>query len=479
MSLDNPSQSPTPLNQHRPLVELLLLAGPTIAQMASYTVMQFIDTYLLSRLGSLEPTAVGNAGIIAFSFVSFGFGMLMLVNTLVSQKYGRGDFHGAGQSLWQGIWAALAYSALLLPALPFVSRTFEWFGHAPDLARLERQYMQIVLCMVCFKLIGTAFSQFLLGTNRPNAVLVAAVIGVACNMVAALPLVLGWWGVTSRGVAGAAWAQNVGVFVEMIVLIAFAMGSPRLRQKFNVTDWRFRAPEMRVLIEKGSASGLQVVADVLAWGLFGNVVIGELGQTAMTANNFMFRYMVVSFMPAFGISQAVTALVGRYIGRGRPDLARQRAHVGFQVASIYMVLCGVAYIAGGRWLIGCFTTDPEVLRLGVILMVFAGIYQVFDAMYIIYNGALRGAGDTFVPAIATAGLNWSITVAGGWLIAHYHPQWGVTGPWVAALIYGITLGIFMFVRFVQGNWEAIHLEPDSNRVEDSVTLPGFQLTADK
>ena len=45
----------------------------------------------------------------------------------------------------------------------------------------------------------------------------------------------------------------------------------------------------------------------------------------MAANTFMMRYMVVSFMPAFGMGTAVTALVGRYIGRGRPDVAARRA----------------------------------------------------------------------------------------------------------------------------------------------------------
>src|SRR5258706_12262459 len=75
--------------------ELLVLAAPTVAQMASYTVMQFIDTWLLSHYGSnkltgLEPTAASNAGLFAFSLISLGFGAMFVVNTLVSHSYGRG-----------------------------------------------------------------------------------------------------------------------------------------------------------------------------------------------------------------------------------------------------------------------------------------------------------------------------------------------------------------------------------------------------
>src|SRR5262245_47696462 len=67
----------------RPIWELLFLALPTIAQMASYTVMQFGDTWMLAVLGVKEPTAAGNAGIFAFSIIGFGWGVLMCVNTLV------------------------------------------------------------------------------------------------------------------------------------------------------------------------------------------------------------------------------------------------------------------------------------------------------------------------------------------------------------------------------------------------------------
>src|SRR5580698_7878786 len=105
-----------------PLSELLSLALPTVAQMASYTTMQFIDTWILSRLGNAPPTAAANAGILAFAPISFGMGTLVIVNTLVSQSFGRREFKQCGQYLWQGIWLGLVFGLALLPlrsAAPF------------------------------------------------------------------------------------------------------------------------------------------------------------------------------------------------------------------------------------------------------------------------------------------------------------------------------------------------------------------------
>jgi MATE family multidrug resistance protein len=232
---------------------------------------------------------------------------------------------------------------------------------------------------------------------------------------------------------------------------------------------------MKTLLRIGLPSGAQVVADVLAWGAFMNLVMGMFGVAGMAANNFVFRYMSVSFMPAFGISTAVTALVGRYIGRRTPEIGVRRAHLGFVVASAYMLLCAVFFVVFRNQLIGLFTHDPEVRRLGATLLVFAAVYQLFDAMYIVYFGALRGAGDTFIPAIATAVLCWSMTVFGGYMVARHAPQLGPAGPWYVATAYGGILGVFMLVRFTRGSWRSIHL--DQPTASDTVRSANLKTVA--
>ncbi len=458
----------------RALGELLRLAGPTVAQMGSYTLMQFLDTWMLARLGETAPTAAGNSGMFAFSVISLGMGVLWVVNTLVSQSFGRGDFASCGRYLWQGVWFSLTFSLLLLPALPIVNGFFQHLGHSPELVEMEGSYLRIVIGLSVFKLIGTVFAQFLLAINRPNCVFVATFIGVGANAIAAWILVLGHLGVKSMGVPGAAWAQNIGVMVEMTTLILFAV-RPSLRAQFNLKDWRPRAQQIKTLLFVGFPSGLQVVADVLAWSLFGALVMAKFETKAMAANTFMFRYMVVSFMPAFGISAAVTALVGRYIGMGRPDIAQKRANLAFAVTAIYMVACGIFFFLGRNVLIRAFTDDPETLKIGATLLIFCAVYQFFDALYITYNGALRGAGDTLVPAVATAVLNWSLTVFGGYLIAVYFHQFGPAGPWTIATFYGGVLGIFIYVRFRRGHWKKIQLEAPGSKIgPDSARFAGLR-----
>ena len=470
---------PHPLEQARersPLAELLILAMPTVAQQASYTLMQFTDTLMLSRIGDAEAAAAGNAGMLAFSLVGLGVGVLLLVNTLVSQAFGRRDYAACGQFLWQGLWFAFAYSLLSLPVALGARLPFEWSGHARELVDSEAVFFRIMIANMFLKLAATVVSQFLVGVNRPGPVLVATLAGVSVNVVANWVLIFGNLGAPALGLAGSAWGTTIALFIELLILVAF-IARPSIATTFGLADWRPRWRQMKTLLRLGIPTGGQFVADVLAWTLFMMTVMGLFGTAAMAGNTYAFRFWLVSFMPAFGIASAVTALVGRYIGMGRPDIAARRAHLGFAVSAIYMIACGLVFYFARYQLIGLFTSDPEVLRIGATVLVFAAVYQFFDAMYIVYNNALRGAGDTLVPAIAVLVLCWGLMLFGGYQVARYRPDLGPAGPWMVGALYGIILGVFMFVRFQRGRWKSIDLSDRVRGFDALQPAPGATVTA--
>jgi Na+-driven multidrug efflux pump len=271
------------------------------------------------------------------------------------------------------------------------------------------------------------------------------------------------------GIAGSAWGTNAAVMLELLVMGIY-LARPAMIKMFGTGDVQVRWPLMRNFLRVGAPSGFQFTCDIGAWSVFTVIIVASYGTPVLSANIFAFTYMHLCFMPAFGVGGAVTALVGKYIGMGRPELGERRAHLGFFICATYMVAVGILLFVFRRPLIGLFSGDAEVIRVGGIIMTFVAIYQIFDAMFLVYAGALRGAGDTLVPAIIQAALVWSIVVGGGSLCARYAPQFGIVGPWTLASIFGAILGLFLLFRFRRGVWKQIDLQVGSNVAEDSAKL---------
>ena len=279
---------------------------------------------------------------------------------------------------------------------------FDAAGHSPELAALEASYFGILILGTLPRGLALALGQFLIAVDRPNWVFGATVIGIAANVVLNYGLIFGELGMPQMGLAGAAWATNAAAVVEALVLFA-VVARPSFR-RFGVRDWRLRPAYMGKLLRLGLPSGLQFLADIVPWTLFFGYVMVRFGEEAMAANGFAFRYQVTAFLPALGISVAMTALVGRYIGRGQPQVARQRAHLGYGLIACWSLFMAACYIFLGRPLMMIFTSDPAVLDLGVSLLVVVGGFQFFDSMYIAYASALArgrrhagaGAGDVRV-----------------------------------------------------------------------------------
>lgn len=397
--------------------------------------------------------------------------MLLVVNTLVSQSFGRQDLRATGQYLWQGMWFGMAFGLLTLLLYPFAEKLFLLMGHEPRMAALEAEYLKVCALAGWAKLLTIALSQFLLGLQRPTIVFIGTLVGVFANLFFNWLLIYGNWGFPAMGVAGAAWGTNAAVLCELLVMGLY-IARPSFASVYNTFDWRVRWNQLATLLRVGIPAGFQLICDIAAWTVFMNVIVARFGTAALSANSFAFTYMSVCFMPAVGVGAAVTALVGKYIGMGRHDLAERRAHLGFAVSAIYMMLMGLVLFIWRFSLIGIFSPDPDVQRIGATILIFVACYQLFDAMFLVYVGALRGAGDTMVPAVVQAVLVWTMVVGGGFLITHFATQHGVAGPWIIASLFGAILGLFLLLRFRRGGWKSInlHQEATSNVPEDSARL---------
>jgi multidrug resistance protein, MATE family len=141
-----------------------------------------------------------------------------------------------------------------------------------------------------------------------------------------------------------------------------------------------------------------------------------------------------------------------------------------------MGLCGLLFVVFRQPLVQLFIekgTPPEevaaLVRLGSLMLIACACFQLFDAAAMVMSGALRGAGDTVFPGLATIVASWMIIVGGGLAMVQFFPGLESLGPWIAAATYIFSLCVMLVWRFKTGKWKAIKLvqREDGLRVPDS------------
>jgi MATE family multidrug resistance protein len=452
----------------RGLGEVLQLSWPASLSMLNRTLMQFLDGLMLTRIGAEVVSAQTVASLTALVPESFATGSLTVVNTYVSQNLGAGRPYRCGQYAWAGLWLALAYSCLVAPLALFASPLLALYGHTPIEQRLESMYFAYMVASIFLTLPARVLEQFFYGVGRPRIVLVASVIANAFNLLANYALIFGKFGFPALGLEGSAVGTVCAWGLQLAILLSGFLRPSMHRRYATGSPLAAGARQMGEILRIGYPTGLQFCNDVLPWTVFLAVMVGHFGETHRVASTAAMRYLPLSFMPAVGIGVAATALVGKYIGQGRPGLSVKRAHAALGLAMTYMGLCGLAFWVFRYPLVRLFIeTLPtshltpqqtlEAIHVGAVVMICAAVFQMFDALGIVYIGALRGAGDTFWPMVATAGLSWAFTVGGGYLMIRFWPELTSIGPWMAASAYVVVLGVAMAWRFEGGAWRKIDL----------------------
>jgi MATE family multidrug resistance protein len=396
------------------------------------------------------------AGITAYTLTAFPLGVTQCVSTFAAQMLGRGEPREGAAYAWQGLYLSLLVgmgSFLLWPAAPWF---FSLFGHEPEIVALEVMYFRVRLWGIGPSVAIGALNGFFYGMHRPRVPLYAMIVDNLANVALCYMLIFGKWGAPAFGLKGAALAFVLSFVAQFAVLLGVFVSSLSHAEFATRAAWRPAWARLRQLLHIGWPAGAQSAIDVLGWGVLIILLVGRFGKEQLAASNIAMQYMTISFMPGIGLAQALTALVGRYIGEGKSEVAIQRAYEGMLLALGYMTLMGVMYLTLGGPFIAFFNTDPRVIQAGKNILICAAIFQLFDAMNFTFAGALRGAGDTHW----TAGL---IVVLSVFLFAPLslgavrYTDLQSLGPWLAGTVYSICLGLALWWRFARGEWRKIDI----------------------
>jgi len=447
--------------------EMVAIALPMVVSSACETVMMFTDRLFLSRLGPEQMSAALSGGLSAFVMMTFFLGLTGYTTALVAQYLGSGRPDRCAVSVTQSLIIALLAYPIILAARPLAYLLFDRIDIPAAQLIPQIQYFNILLYGVLFGLLRNCLSCFFSGIGKTRIVMVAALTSMVVNVAANYVLIFGKLGLPAMGIQGAALGTIAGSVCGLAMLAAVYLGAENRLTYKVIAAFRYDGEIMKKLFRYGYPAGLEFFLNMLAFNIL-ILLFCSQGLITATAITVVFNWDMVSFVPLIGVNIGVTSLVGRYMGAGLPDIAHRATLSGLKLAWLYSSCILVTFAVFPKTLAGVFlspetTADfDKVFPLAVSMVRLAALYVMADAMFIVFGGALRGAGDTFWAMCISVSLHWILVSVLYVLLKVYAV--GAFGAWLAMCMIFMTFSMVFYLRYRGGKWRSLRVvepEPDA------------------
>ena len=438
------------------LPALLHLAVPLIAGELGWISMSVVDTIMVGRLPhSATAMAAASLAQVLFNTLAFGIGGILLgLDTLISQAFGAKDIPLGNRWLLHGLVLAVVLSAVLMalfatgPALLVhlpVDRTVLAMA-APAMRGLNYGTLPLMLAFT--------LRRYLQAANHGRPIAFAL---ISANLINAAGDWLLMYGHSFRfaahainipafGVTGSSWSTSFSRFYLMAVYLIAVLWLDRkhrygLRASLRAQpSRRIELQHLRKLFYLGAPAGAQIFIEIAIFATV-TVLIATFGPLPLAGHEVALQCASTTFMVPFAISAATAVRVGHAIGRVRIGAATL-AHVaaagwcGIDAGATFMLAASVMLLTIPSRIAHIFTPDPGVIAAAVPLLLVAAGFQFFDGIQITATGALRGAGNTTAPFYTQLICYWVVGMPLGILLG-FQGKLGAVGLW-----WGLSIALF-------------------------------------
>ena len=458
------NQSGTP-SVKSSLAVVFFLAWPAIVEQFMITMVQYVDTALVGALGPAATAAVGLTATTTWLFNGFFNAASVGFSVQVAQKLGANNEEDAKKITWQALRFIVVFGVIV--SMIAVALSFplpSWLGASVEIQSDASLFFRIMALAMPFTLGVNMLSAIIRcsGNTRTPMILNVTinVINVILNILFIYPtreveffsVRFTMWGL-GLGVGGSATASAISTVTvfTLFLIVLFKKKSPiqisfKKRYKFEKICLSAAVKlGLPVALERSTLCIAQIVITVLITGI---------GTVAIAANHLAVTAEAISYLPAYGVAMAGTTLVGQAIGAKRKDIALCFAKTVTFLGIGIMTLGGVILFVFAPQLISIFSSDPEVIELGIkVLRIVAFAEPLFGAA-IVVTGALRGAGDSKAPFFICLATMWGVRIVLALILVS---SLGLIGVWIAMAVELCARGIIFMIRLYSKKWLNIQI----------------------
>jgi MATE family multidrug resistance protein len=426
----------------------LRLALPLVLAELGWMTMAIVDTVMVGHLpNSATAMAAVSLGSNIFIVVAlFGAGLLMGLDTLVSQAFGAGRREDCHRSLINSIYLSILLTPILSAPVFLLPGLLRSMHIDPAILALAIPYTWALVVGLFPLLLYFAVRRCLQAMNMVRIVAFALITANIVNAVGNWILVYGHWGAPAMGAVGSGWSTAIARLYMAAVLVVYLLWyDHRHRTDLLKTPVDIDFPRIRRLITLGYPAALQFTLESGVFALV-TTLIARLGPVPLASHQIALNTVALTYMVPLGISSAAAVRVGHAIGRKNTRAAGDAGNTAIFLGAAFMACAGAALLIFPRAIARMYTPAEDVIRATTYLLAAGAAFQLFDGIQTVATGALRGAGDTRTPMLCHLIAYWIIGLPLGYWLC-FSLGWGAFGLWSGLSMALILIGVVLLLTW--------------------------------
>lgn len=453
------------------LRRIVHLAWPTVMEEMLYAMVGYADTAQVGALGARASAAVGLTSTTVWLLRAPAFAASMGVLSCISISLGAKNRERARTAAMQAVILTLAIGLLLTALTLSISGALpRWLGGDPEIRHDASVYFAITCIPFLFRTATTVFGSVLRATgNTKTPMQITALMNVSnillnflfifpARQVTLAGLSFRMWGF-GWGVMGAAVATAISFTLGGVLMTLAVWQEPILALKGQPI--RYDGEVMAQCIRVGAPlCGQHLISG------FGHVVftslIARLGTVPMAAHTIAMNAEEAFYIPGYGMQAAAATLAGFSAGEKNEKKLRQYTAAIMAIAACVMTVLGSLLFFFPHVLMGLFTRDPEVIRMGAGALRVVAVSEPFFAILIILDGVFNGIGDTKMPFVFSAITMWGVRILGTFICVNVF-HLGLSAVWMCMVGDNVSRCGLMLSRYLSGRWKKqLHFDAPEN-----------------
>lgn len=416
--------------------EIVKLGTPIVIAQLGTIVQSFADTIMVGQYGTAELSAAGFVNNVFNLALFFILGLSYSTTPVVGAFWGQGKKDEARRSLKESNIVSIGGSLFIALALTLLYLNIDILDQPKELYPLILPYYVTLLVSLPFVGWFNSCKQYCDATGDTRSPMWVMIGSNAFNIIGNYLLIF----TLDLGILGAGIA-TLAARIFMAVWMAWVL------HKEKSTLATSRAGVLN-LAKMGLPISVQLCLESSSFNICA-IYMGWISAASLAAHQVMCAVAPLCFMVHYGIGAAAAVRISHFCGQNNMKEVRATAFTAYTMTLCMGILLTTMIVGFRQPIALAFTSDTEVIRIVMTLMLPFVVYQFGDCTQIIFSNALRGVGKVkymMIDAIVAYILvSIPLSYVFGFVLADSSPQ----GVWWGTPFGLTTAGIIFVIRFLK------------------------------